>query len=78
MTIGAVGSLVAAASDILGSWLYERGGFGLAMLVSTAATALTLPLLLLVPRHLISTRDGEANDDLLIGDPADIAAIGVP
>ena len=75
MLLGSIGGATVAASDILGSYLYERGGFGLAMLVSTLATLVTLPLILLVPRHLISTRDGEPNSDLLSGGAADIAAV---
>jgi MFS family permease len=47
------------SSDILGSALYQHNGFGLCMILSTIATALVFPLLLLIPRTLISTRDGE-------------------
>ena len=48
------------ASDLFGAWLYEKGGFSLALGVSMAMNTLILAVLWLVPRHLITTRDGEA------------------
>jgi MFS family permease len=46
-------------SDLFGSWLYERGGFGLALAVTALTTGLILPVLLFVPRHLTAPREGE-------------------
>lgn len=46
--------------DVLGTHLYERfAGFGACVLANTIVYALILPALLLVPRHLIETADGE-------------------
>jgi len=46
-------------ADLLGSVLYEHNGFGLCMAMSTAATGLIFPMLLLIPRGLIAAREGE-------------------
>jgi len=51
--------LAGAAGDLLGAWLYPRGGFTLCLTLDAMATALILPLLLRLPSELISTRDGE-------------------
>jgi predicted MFS family arabinose efflux permease len=52
--------------DLWGTDLYEHGGgFLTAIWASTAVYALILPLLLLAPRHLTATSDGEAER----GDP---------
>ncbi len=46
--------------DVLGTHLYERfGGFGVCVIAITVVYALILPVLLLVPRRLIDTADGE-------------------
>jgi hypothetical protein len=51
----------ATFGDLLGTWLYERsGGFTVCVIATTAVYALILPALLLVPRHLTATSDGEA------------------
>lgn len=57
--VGSLASLVSVGSNILGSWLYEKGGFGLALGVTTGVSALILPALLLVPRAVSATCDGE-------------------
>ncbi len=47
--------------DILGTDLYQHeGGFGTTVWATTAVYALIFPLLLLVPKSLTSTSDGEA------------------
>jgi MFS family permease len=46
--------------DVFGSWLYERAGLAICLAFDALATALILPLLLLIPRSLISSRDGDA------------------
>jgi len=46
--------------DVLGTNLYDRfGGFTVCVIAITLAYALILPTLLLVPRHLIATADGQ-------------------
>ena len=50
-------------SDVLGSWLYERGGFGTAMFVTTITSCLMLPVLLWVPRAIMQARDGETQGE---------------
>jgi len=50
--------------DLLGSWIYGSSpahGFLYCVLVTTAVYALILPLILLVPKELIITSDGEPN-----------------
>ena len=47
--------------DVLGTQIYAHwGGFNAALWVTIAIYALILPVLLLAPRRLIATRDGEA------------------
>jgi Na+/melibiose symporter-like transporter len=46
--------------DVLGTYLYDyAGGFTACVVAITLAYALILPVLLLVPKRLIATRDGE-------------------
>jgi len=46
--------------DVLGTHLYEQfGGFGICVIAITVAYALILPVLLLVPKRLLATADGE-------------------
>jgi hypothetical protein len=46
--------------DVLGAWLYQSsGGFASCALAITGVYALIVPTLLLVPRRLTATRDGE-------------------
>jgi predicted MFS family arabinose efflux permease len=58
------GSLFFVASrfgDVLGTYLYDHyGGFTVCVIAITVVYALILPALLLVPKHLIATADGEA------------------
>jgi len=56
-------ALASASSDVFGSWLFDRGGFGLALLVTAILTALVLPLLPLLPRYLVEYRDGEMHPE---------------
>jgi hypothetical protein len=47
--------------DLLGTEIYDHwGGFNVAVWATVGIYALILPIILLVPKHLISTRDGEA------------------
>jgi MFS family permease len=52
-------ALAGTCSDVFGSWLYDRGGFGLALFVTALLTAAVLPCLPFLPRHLVIYRDGE-------------------
>jgi hypothetical protein len=55
--------VVARFGDVLGTHLYDRyGGFGVCVIAITVVYALILPALLLVPKHLIATADGQALD----------------
>ncbi len=47
-------------ADILGSWLYARGGFGLDMIATVFIGLLILVPILTIPGQLVATRDGEA------------------
>ena len=47
------------AGNLLGSWIYSKGGFASAVIITTLATALIVPVLRAIPPELISTRDGE-------------------
>jgi len=58
------------AGNVFGSWAYSRGGFALAVIVTTAATALIVPMLWLVPPNITATREGET----AAGDSQPIAA----
>ena len=43
------------------TYLYDRyGGFAVCVVAITAVYALILPALLLVPKHLVATADGQA------------------
>ncbi len=55
-------AIAGSAGNILGSWIYSKGGFTSAVIITTLATALIVPLLAAVPPHLTSTRDGEPID----------------
>ena len=53
--------------DVLGTLLYDYyGGFGVCVIAITVVYALILPTLLLVPKHLIATADGQARESELI------------
>ena len=51
-------------SDVLGAWIYQASpqyGFLYCVIATTAVYAAILPVLLLIPKELIATRDGERN-----------------
>ena len=50
------------SGNLLGSWIYSTGGFASAVIITTLATALIVPVLRAVPPDLIATRDGERLD----------------
>jgi MFS family permease len=47
------------SGNLLGSWIYSKGGFASAVIITTLATALIVPVLRAVPPELTATRDGE-------------------
>ena len=54
---------VVRLADVFGTNLYDRyGGFTVCVVVITTVYALILPVLLLVPKHLIATADGQTSD----------------
>jgi len=61
--------VVSRFGDVLGTHLYDRyGGFAVCVIAITIVYTLILPALLLVPKHLIATADGET-PDLAFGAP---------
>jgi hypothetical protein len=55
--------IVARFGDVLGTHLYDRyGGFTVCVIAITIVYASILPVLLLIPKHLIATADGQAPD----------------
>ena len=76
MMADAVNNLAFRASDVVGTKLYGLSathGFLYCVIAMTAVYSLILPTLLLVPRELIATSDGEAN---LAFDPAWTGELG--
>jgi MFS family permease len=55
-------SIAGNSGNLLGSWIYSKGGFASAVIITTLATALIVPVLRAVPPDLIATRDGERID----------------
>jgi hypothetical protein len=77
MMVDGVYLLSNRAGDILGVELYNLSptyGFLYCVLATTAVYALILPLLLLIPKYLIATTDGEANAEFDAEVAAEIAA----
>jgi hypothetical protein len=55
--------IVSRFGDVLGTHLYDRyGGFTICVIAITVVYALILPALLLVPKHLVATTDGQTPD----------------
>jgi predicted MFS family arabinose efflux permease len=52
-------TLAGDASDIFGSYLYEKGGFALALAISTAFTALIFIPIWLLPKNIVDPHEGE-------------------
>src|ERR1700728_1265776 len=64
MMVDAVFQLAYRGGDLVGSWIYASSpanGFLYCVLVTAAVYTLILPLILLVPKELIATADGEPN-----------------
>jgi hypothetical protein len=55
--------VVSRFGDILGTTLYDHyGGFTVCVIAITVVYASILPTLLLVPKHLVATADGQASE----------------
>jgi hypothetical protein len=64
MLAGSLSIVVIRAGDVLGTAIYDySGGFTACVIAVTAAYALILPALILVPKDLIATADGEILPD---------------
>jgi predicted MFS family arabinose efflux permease len=61
-------------SDWWGSWIFERGGFGTAMLITTITSLCMLPVLLWIPKNIMASRDGESHDPKPVAYPAPAGA----
>ena len=57
--VGAVSTIAGDTSDIFGSWLFEKGGFGLALAVTTLTTGSILGVLPFIPRAITDHKEGE-------------------
>ena len=67
MLIDGIGVLSMRGGDLLGSKIYNSSptnGFLYCVIATTVVYALILPLILLVPKALIATADGEANPQI--------------
>jgi MFS family permease len=76
MMVDGMLQLSARGGDMLGSEIYASSpthGFLYCVIATTAVYALMLPVILLVPRYLITTRDGEDNPAV---DAAVMAEVG--
>src|SRR5260370_35218550 len=61
MMSGSLYFVVSRFGDVLGTHLYDHyGGFAVCVIAITIVYALILPALLLVPKQLIATADGQA------------------
>jgi hypothetical protein len=64
--------------DLLGAHIYlssPKNGFLYCVIATTAVYAAILPVLLLIPKALIATRDGESNPELQAEVAAEVAAV---
>jgi hypothetical protein len=60
-------NLSGRGGDVLGAWIYQASpqyGFLYCVVATTAVYALILPVLLLIPKALIATKDGEPNPEI--------------
>jgi hypothetical protein len=67
MLVDGVIILASRFSDVLGSWIYDlspKYGFLYCVIATTAVYAAILPMLLLIPRALIATTDGQRNTEI--------------
>ena len=79
MAVDGVYQLSYRGGDLLGSWIYGSSpehGFLYCVLVTTAVYALIFPLILLIPKEVIATRDGQPNPALDAQTLAEVGAAG--
>lgn len=79
MLVDGVLVLSARGGDLLGSKIYNMSptnGFLYCVIATTVVYALILPLILLVPKELIATADGEPNPKMAAEAAKEIAATG--
>lgn len=79
MLVDGVYVLALRGGDVVGSWIYGSSpthGFLYCVIVTTSIYALILPLILLVPKELMATADGEPNPGLDAETLAEIAETG--
>lgn len=55
-------SVAGNSGNVLGSWIYSRGGFAAAVIITTVSSALILPVLWWVPEQVSAPREGELLD----------------
>lgn len=55
--------IVSRLGDLLGTYLYAHGGFNVCVISITVVYAAILPAILLVPKRLLATADGQAPPD---------------
>ncbi len=67
MMLVEAGNLISTrGGDVVGVWLYKLSpinGFNYCVIAITVVYALMLPVMLLIPRHLLSTMDGQADPE---------------
>jgi MFS family permease len=76
MLVSAGIMLASRGSDLLGAKIYASSpahGFLYCVIATTAVYALILPVILLIPKHLIATADGQPNPEIAAEVVAEIA-----
>jgi predicted MFS family arabinose efflux permease len=69
MMSGGLTVIVTRFGDVLGTNLYDHhGGFAVCVVAITVVYALILPTLLLVPKFLVATADGQVPESGFVGD----------
>jgi len=82
MMLVEAGNLISTrGGDLLGSWIYTSSpahGFLYCVIAITVVYALILPVLLLIPKELLATTDGQANPALEAEVLAEIGEVAAP
>ena len=77
MLVEGVYYLAARGSYVLGSAIYDafpRNGFYICVIATSLIYLAILPVIFLIPHHVIASRDGEANPELDADVRAELAA----
>jgi len=67
MLVEGVFQLASRGSDVLGSAIYDsnpKNGFVYCVIATTVIYAAIVPLILLIPKHVIANADGQPNPEL--------------